>query len=82
MSDNFALQCQVLKILMFLSESRVTRTGDTTNTSRTVASWLSNLVEELESAGNPLEYVFFASGNKYYGATPSVLSSLEVLKLL
>ncbi|KAK9904110.1 hypothetical protein WJX75_004775 [Coccomyxa subellipsoidea] len=41
--------------------------GDMTNTSRTVAGWLNNLVEELESADNPLEYVFFASGNKYYG---------------
>lgn len=46
-----------------------------TNTSRTVAGWLNNLVEELESAGNPLEYVFFASGNKYYGVVLSALKS-------
>jgi hypothetical protein len=46
-----------------------------TNTSRTVAGWLNNLVEELESADNPLEYVFFASGNKYYGVVLSALKS-------
>jgi hypothetical protein len=46
--------------------------GDTTNLSRTVATWLSNLIEELEAAGSSLEFVFFAQGNKYYGMLPVI----------